>query len=270
MTAAAVKSSLERSIRLSRDQMPAAFLAIRGVEEYVGGSTPGVDGITATSEAEVVVRLKDPLPIFPSLLTDPRTAIVAAPSAGGGEHPLGTGPFRIAAKTPDRVILERNTRYAKAPARVDRIEFHTSLSASAIAEGLRSGSLDVVRDLLPQDLETLLREPRYRAGLVETPKKNSYFALFHQATPAGSNAILRSALAGVLRTQDLVWGTLGRFALPATGLVPPGVLGHDAGRRQASPAARHGRGDGAFRRTWRCPCGCARPSTPFCSISTGP
>ncbi|MFY9551068.1 MAG: ABC transporter substrate-binding protein, partial [Thermoanaerobaculia bacterium] len=47
-----------------------------------------------------------------------------------------------------------------------------------------------------------------------------------------SNTALRRALAGAARTQDLVWGTLGRFALPATGLIPPGILGHDPGRRQ--------------------------------------
>ena len=39
-------------------------------------------------------------------------------------------------------------------------------------------------------------------------------------------------LAGVVRSQDFVWGALGRFALPATGLLPPGILGHDAGRRR--------------------------------------
>ncbi|MEX1246820.1 MAG: ABC transporter substrate-binding protein [Thermoanaerobaculia bacterium] len=230
LTAAAVKASLERSIRLSRDQMPAAFVAIRDVSEYLAGKTEGVEGISAPSDREIVIRLADPLPIFPSLLTDPRTAIVAGPASGS--PPVGTGPFQVALHTPDRVLLERNPRHAKEPARVDRIEFRVSLAASAIAVGLREGSLDIARDLLPQDLESILREPRLRAGLVETPKKNSYFAVFHTGSAVGSNVALRTALANAVRTQDLVWGTLGRFALPATGLIPPGILGHDAGRRQ--------------------------------------
>ncbi|PYQ32434.1 MAG: hypothetical protein DMF55_13210, partial [Acidobacteria bacterium] len=75
LTAVAVKESLERSIRLSRDQMPAAFVAIRGVPEYLEGRS-SVSGIAAPSEKEIEIRLVDPLPIFPSLLTDPRTAIV--------------------------------------------------------------------------------------------------------------------------------------------------------------------------------------------------
>ena len=232
LTAAAAKASLERSIRLSKDQMPAAFAAIRGVSEYASGNAQNVESISAPSEREIVIRLSDPLPIFPSLLTDPRTAIVAAPSGGNAGPPLGTGPFQVALHTPERVVLERNPRYAKEPVRVDRIEFRASLAASAIADGLREGSLDIARDLLPQDLEAILREPRFRAGLVETPKKNTYFAVFHTGSAAGSNRVLRTALANAVRTQDLVWGALGRFALPATGLIPPGILGHDAGRRQ--------------------------------------
>ncbi len=235
LTSARVKESLERAIRLSKDQMPAALSAIRGVAAYAEGKAETVEGITAVSESEIMIRLSDPLPIFASLLTDPRTAVVAAPASGDGT-PLGTGPFQVARHTPERVDLERNPRRSREPARVDRIEFRASLPPSAIAEGLRSGELDVARDLLPQDLEAILREPRFRAGLVETPKKNTYFAVFHTGSAVGSRLSLRTALAGALRTQDLVWGTLGRFALPATGLIPPGILGHDAGRRQTSIA----------------------------------
>ena len=234
LTATAVKASLERSIRLSRDQTPAAFVAIRGVPVYLEGETEGVAGIVAPSNHEIEIRLRDPLPIFPSLLTDPRTGIVAAGHDENGKPTtFGTGPFRRALQSPERVILERNPRHWKeSPARLDGIEFR-SLSASAIAEGLRSGDLDLARDLLPQDLEAILRDPRFRTGLVETPKKNSYFIAFHTGSASGSNIDFRRALAGAVRTQEFVWGTLGRFALPATGVIPPGILGHDPGRRQA-------------------------------------
>jgi ABC-type transport system substrate-binding protein/serine/threonine protein kinase len=232
LTSAAVKASLERAIRLSRDQLPAAFIAMRGVPEFLAGAAGGVEGIETPAEQEVSIRLSEPLPIFPSLLTDPRTAISRSPSDEKALA-LGTGPFRLVRHSPDHAVLERNPRYAREPARVERIEFRAAMAAPAIAAGLRDGSLDIARDLLPQDLEALLREPRWRAGLAETPRKNTYFALFHTGTPAGSNAALRTALAGAVRMQDLVWGSLGRLALPATGLVPPGILGHDAGRRQA-------------------------------------
>jgi ABC-type transport system substrate-binding protein len=232
--AAAVKSSLERSIRLSRDLMPPAFAAISGVPEYLDRGAPEVAGITTPAGDEVVIRLVEPLPIYPALLTDRRTSIVRpAAAADGNPAPvLGTGPFRFVLHQVDRVVLERNDRYRKEPSNLDRIEFRPSLSASAIATELKSGRVDLARDLLPQDREAILRDPRFRTGLVEHPKKNTYFVLFNSSSPAGSNAALREALAKSVRVRDFVWGTLGRFALPATGMLPPGVLGHDPGRRQ--------------------------------------
>jgi ABC-type transport system substrate-binding protein len=242
LTAPAVKSSLERSIRLSRDLMPPAFAAISGVPEFLDGGAPEVAGITTTAEDEVLIRFVEPLPIYPALLTDGRTSIARpVKGADGVEAPvLGTGPFRFALHRPDRVVLERNERYRKEPPNLDSIEFRPSLSASAIAGALKSGGVDLARDLLPQDREAILRDPRFRSGLVEHPKKNTYFVLFNSSSPAGSNERIREALAKSVRVRDFVWGTLGRFALPATGIVPPGVLGHDPGRRQ--PHISHDKG----------------------------
>jgi ABC-type transport system substrate-binding protein/serine/threonine protein kinase len=234
LTATAVKASLERSIRLSRDSTPAAFAPIVGVADYLDGKAPGVSGIATPSEEEIEIRLVEALPVYPALLTDGRTSIALEATAEDGKpaNVLGTGAFRMALKTPDRAVLERNDRYRKSPSRLDRLEFRASLSASAIAAGLRSGQIDLARDLLPQDREAILRDARFRSGLVEQPKKNTYFVLFNSSSPAGSNAALRQALANSVRARDFVWGALGRFALPATGLLPAGILGHDPGRRQ--------------------------------------
>jgi len=233
LTAPAAKRSLERSIRLSRDATPAAFAAISGVEEFLDGKADAVAGIVALSDSEIEIRLNEALPVYPAFLTDGRTSI-AAVSAGadGKEKVLGTGPFLVVSHAADRAVLEKNPVYWKGVAsRLDRIEFRASLSASAIAAGLRSGQYDLARDLLPKDREVILRDQRFRSGLVETPKKNAYFALFSGSGAAASNPTLRRALSDGARARDFVWGTLGRFALPATGILPPGILGHDAGRR---------------------------------------
>ncbi|HSD72180.1 MAG TPA: ABC transporter substrate-binding protein, partial [Thermoanaerobaculia bacterium] len=234
LTATAVKKSFERTIRLSGDSAPPAFEAISGVLDFLAGKTTEVSGITTPSESEIQILLSEALPIYPSLLTDGKTSIAAESADRDGEAAkvVGTGPFRMTLQAPDRAILERNERYRKGSSRLDRIEFRASLSAAAIVEGLRSGELDIARDLLPQDREAILRDPRFRAALVEQTKKNTYFVLFNSTSKAGSNASLRLALANSVRARDFVWGALGRFALPATGLMPPGILGHDPGRRQ--------------------------------------
>ncbi len=233
MTAGSVKASIEVAIR-SAATVPAAFAAIRGVSELRGGAAEHVDGIVARGDHEVELHLDEPLPIYPALLTDGATAIVR--TSGGEGQParlIGTGPFQLVSLEPGRVFVERNPGYWRAGLpRLDAIEFRPALSASAIGRQFRSGTIDVARDLQPDDLEDILRDARFRQGLVETPKKNTYFVLFNCRTgPHARNLALRRALTGVVRPRDLVWRTLGRFAAPATGLIPPGMPGHDPGRR---------------------------------------
>jgi eukaryotic-like serine/threonine-protein kinase len=233
LTAEAVKSSLERALRVRAEGMPAALAAVRGAVEHRRSEIDGVSGIRAVSEDRLEFDFVEPLPIFPALLSDVLTAIVrTTPGENGVEAAIGTGPFVVARRTADRVLLERNPNHWKEPARLDAIEFRIGMSASSIGAGLRAGEIELARDLSPQDLEAVLREPRLRAGLVETPKKGTYFALFNSKSELGGNVALRRALAGVTRSQDFVWAALGRFAVPATGILPPGILGHDAGRRR--------------------------------------
>ncbi len=111
------------------------------------------------------------------------------PGEGDAGTAIGTGPFVIARRTADRILLERNPHHWKEPARLDAIEFRTGMSASAIASGLRAGEIELARDLLPQDLEAILREPRFRAGLVETPKKGHVLrALQLEAAPSAGTS----------------------------------------------------------------------------------
>jgi ABC-type transport system substrate-binding protein len=188
------------------------------------------------SDHKLEIQLREPLSIYPVLLADYKTGITraVAEAHGTGSLPLGTGPFRLASYDRDRIVLERNEEYWKgASAALKAIEFRPGLSATNVAAGLRAGDLDLAHDLLPQDLEEFLRDPRFRGGLVEAPRKNTYFVLFNSATgPIAQNVMVRRALAGIVRTHDLVWQTLGRFAQPAACLIPPGMLGHDPGKRR--------------------------------------
>jgi ABC-type transport system substrate-binding protein len=62
LTARAVKSALERSIRLSRDVMPAAFPAVAGVAE-LDGRAADVSGIEVVGDGQVRIRMTF---LFPS------------------------------------------------------------------------------------------------------------------------------------------------------------------------------------------------------------
>lgn len=229
--AAAIAEALVR-IGRERTVLPPALLAIQGIDALRQGAATlaGLKRGRNDSGAETLLfELSEELPIFPALLTDLRTAIARKSENPGGL--AGTGPFRLAERRSDRLILERNPLWRGHPAYVDELEFRLYPDAAQIARAFRDGEVAMAHDLAPDDLDDLVRESRWHAALVETTKKNIYWALFSQNGPLSRIPALRRALLGILRPTDLVWRTLGRFAVPATSMVPPGLLGHDAGRR---------------------------------------
>jgi ABC-type transport system substrate-binding protein len=234
MTAQSVKQSFERSIRVARE-LPPGLAAIRGAGDFAKSSDPELPGIQVKSDYKLEIQLSEPLSIYPALLTDFKTGITLTENEGKTSSiPIGTGPFRMVSYRADNIVVERNEKYWKGPlAHLDEVEFRAGLSASEISSGLRSGEIDLARDLSPQDLEEFLRDTRLRSGFVETPRKNTYFVIFNSTSgPLAQNGELRRALSAAVRTHDLVWQTLGRFAQPAVCLIPPGMLGYDPGRRR--------------------------------------
>jgi ABC-type transport system substrate-binding protein len=232
-SATEVKKCIERAIQNTTNDPPQAFAAIEGVAEYRKNLANHVQGLVVISQNKIAIRLKESLPIYPSLLAAMRTEIAASVDEAQGARHVGTGPFRFQKFQPDRVILERNPNYWRsAPPLLDFVEFRAVASSAEIAAGILSGEFDLAGDLLPTDLEKVLTDRRLRPWIVETPKKNVYFLVFNAASPKAQKEKLREALTGVIRVQDVVRQTLGRFAQPAEGLIPPGILGHDPGRRK--------------------------------------
>ncbi len=233
LTSEQVRLSFENAILLSRERLPAAYSAIRGVSDFINGSTDHVSGIDPRSESALVINLEAPLPIYPAFLTDPRSAIFFPSGEESQKIAVGTGPFKMKSFRSDHVILEQNQDYWTGNlAPLESIEFRCGVPSAEIAAGLRSGKVDLASDLLPEDLEEILQDRQLRASLVEAPKKNIYFVLFNSNSPVCQIQEIRQALSGIVRIDDLVRATLGRFAQPAEGLLPPGILGHDPGRRR--------------------------------------
>jgi ABC-type transport system substrate-binding protein/serine/threonine protein kinase len=247
MTAADVKRSIEQSAHQSAE-VPAATSAILGFADFKAGNSSTLEGIAVRSEHELEIWLTEPLPSFPAMLTDVSTAVVRELSDG---RVVGTGPFRMALHEPERVVLERNDRYRMGTvAPLETVEFRPYMSPPAIAAGIRSGELDLARDLTSEDLNAVVRDPRFRHSIVETPKKNVYFILFNSRNGIlAERPDLRHLLAAAVRRTELVWQTLGRFSQPASCFLPPGIMGHDAGKGQpsAGPTARDPGPDGPDR-----------------------
>jgi ABC-type transport system substrate-binding protein len=241
LTAAAVRASVERAVREGAG-LRAAFAAIEGVGPFREGSAPNISGLRELSEVGLEVRLREPLPIFPVLLVDPNTAVSRRTGgAEGSASVVGTGPFVCVSHAGDRMVLETRSGYWRARPPVDALEFQGGLGADGVAVAFRAGEADVARDLLPGDVDALLRDAALRPQLCETVRRSTWFALFNTRSTLGRREELRQALSALVRPHDLVWRTLGRLAVPAWGLLPPGMLGHDPGRRRRALAAEQAR-----------------------------
>ena len=220
-----VKLSLERLAgRSAYGCSRTAFAAIRGIEALLDGQTNLLDGVEVVGEHELLIHLDQSLPIFPVLLCGLGMAVVRTREDG---TQVGTGPFRLQEEQEEGAIhLERNPHHRDEGPFLDRLIFRTDLDAAAIAQALERGELDLARDLLPEDLDRLLRDARFRSQMVEANLRNIYLMMWNVNAPAAQHASLRRALGRVLKVDELIWRTAGRFARPASSLVPPGILGH--------------------------------------------
>ncbi|MEO1370582.1 MAG: ABC transporter substrate-binding protein, partial [Acidobacteriota bacterium] len=207
------------------------FSAVLGIEAFLAGESPDLEGVTVGESIggreQLTIRLRQPMPIFPSLLTDQRTAFARPNDAG---HLVGTGPFRLVSASADhrKWHLEPNPHYRGRAASIAALHFVVPEDPWTLGAAFRSGDIDLAGDLAADDFDALIKRPELRRGLVEAIKRNTYLAVFDDRVPRP----LRQALCGAVQPRDLVWPTLGRHAVPAFGLVPPGLLGHEAARER--------------------------------------
>jgi ABC-type transport system substrate-binding protein len=191
---------------------------------------------------EFFVDLEQPVSFFPALIGYAATAIVPEGTGTIGtswrDNIVGTGPFRVVGFEPGRRLeLERNPHYwREGYPKSDGLVFRFGVSPEEIRDDFKAGRLSVAFDLLPADAEALRHDPRFASGLREGPKLQSYFALFKSKSAALADVEVRRSLIRAVDVPGIVRRTLGRLAIPAHGIIPPGLLGHSGAGRDSRAA----------------------------------
>jgi peptide/nickel transport system substrate-binding protein len=120
------------------------------------------------------------------------------------------------------------------------VVFTFGVSPEEMLSGLRAGRFSLVSDLFPEDVEALRREPDFASGYREAPRLITYYAAFNTHRGPLADRALRQRLVQAVEVPRIVRQTAGRLAIPAHGLIPPGLLGHEAASLsragQASPS----------------------------------
>ena len=190
--------------------------------------------------------LEKPVPFFPAIISYAATAIVPEGTGAIGstarEGAVGTGPFRVVSFEPGRRLeLERNPQLlARGPPPQRRhrlpLRHHARGDPRRVPRRAASRSRATSFPPTPRPSGTI---PRFASGYRESPRLTTYFVVFNRRR--GPLAGRRSCGARLFRAIDvagLVRRTLGRLAIPAHGLIPPGLLGYSAAGPSTAAAAR--------------------------------
>ncbi len=94
---------------------------------------------------------------------------------------MGTGPFRLVSREPDRrTVVERNNDWWDKPLHnLDRVEFNVIQSAPTRVAALLSGEMDMIYSVPPQDMKRIAATPGFR--LLRTPELRTMFLGFNLA-----------------------------------------------------------------------------------------
>jgi len=182
-----------------------------------------VKSVEAPDENTVVFHLREPSASFLWNMARPAVAIV--PKGSGADvanHPVGTGPFRVASITEDEdVVLERNPEYFGVAPKIERVRFRVVPDTIVRALELRKGTADIggVNSLTPDMVLELTKQPELLAE--EEPGTHLAYVAFNFDDPILAHREVRQALAYATDRATLIRYLLRGQARPAASLLPP-------------------------------------------------
>ena len=232
VTSADVAYSFERILRKETNS-PRRFLLepIEGAKEFTEGTSPSIAGMSTPDERTVVLRLAKPFAPFLSQLTMANSAIVPREvyedaQKGYLRAPVGCGPFRFSRWEQGNFIelLAFDRYYGGRPA-LDRVVVRMIESATGALQEYLAGGLDSL-DETPEDADTAM-QAKVGGEIRRYPFIGTGYIGFNMAlAPFKGNAALRQAFNYAVDKRYL-WEVLMPGNLPANGIIPPGIPGHD-------------------------------------------
>ncbi len=176
------------------------------------GAFPLLESVEAVDDLTVDFVMSQPYGAMLGNLT-PYVGIV--PDGSDPEEynraPIGTGPFRVVERQPDRVVVEAFDDYWDGRPRLDRVIYRDIPDATVRALELRKGSVHlVVNELSPDVVGDFRDDPRFR--VVESPGSNYAYVGIHMEDPILSQQPVRQAIAHALNREQIlrsIWRGLG-------------------------------------------------------------
>lgn len=258
LTTEDVRYSLERACDPATGSPGAAtYLGdLVGCVERLQGQADHVRGIEVRSPREIVLQIDAPKVYFLAKLTYPtgfvvdRTVVERHGRGWAEVEPNGAGPFRLADYDPgSRLVLAPNPLYHGSPApEVEQVTFR--LGPADPMTLYETGEVDAIT-VGPADIDRVLDpvSPFNSQLQAATPLQITYLA-FNVRRPPFDDPLVRRALSLAVDRVRLVEVLDRGTAIPAAGILPPGLPGYNpdlepipfdpAAARAALAASRYG------------------------------
>ncbi|HEX2754141.1 MAG TPA: ABC transporter substrate-binding protein [Candidatus Limnocylindrales bacterium] len=197
-------------------------------------TAPDPTTLVVTTDFANTLLLQAYVPILPKHIWSTHSlAQIIDPKAAKffkNEPPVvGTGPYQAVEWKPgDFIRFARNPNYWGKQGAVDEVIIQHFASSDTMVQALKTGEVDYVRGIQPDQFNALKTEPGITAvaGIANGYSELSFNTGgnkkgYHGSTSALSDIAFRDALGYAIDNQKLVEATLGGYGTPGSTIIPP-------------------------------------------------
>jgi peptide/nickel transport system substrate-binding protein/oligopeptide transport system substrate-binding protein len=232
-TARNVVHSWERALDPKTKSGAAQFLfPIKGAREFNAGSAPTISGLSVRDDTTLVVTLAEPLAIFIKMLAMPVASVVPDhPAANFGEHPIGTGPWKLVEwKHDDYLLFARNDAYFGGAPKADTLRARIIAEPSTGVAEFESGNVDILQ--IPATEAPDWQEDESRKQMLKsTPALELVYIGINTTRGPLADERVRQALNYAIDIDRIIERLIAGRGSRAAGVIPPALGGYDSTRK---------------------------------------
>jgi ABC-type transport system substrate-binding protein len=204
---------------------------VQGCTAFAKHPVGSVSGIKALGTLKLQISLTQPDAAFKYVLAMPHASVIPAGSgAQQAQHPLGSGPFEFVSYTPGQsIILKRTPHYwNKSLPYVNGVYEHLGVNPTVQLLELEKGQINLMGDPLPNSSYlTVVNDKALKSQTLHRSALDTYFLTMNTHVKPFNNPLVREAVSYAINRQFLLKTVNGQGS-PATGFIPPGVLGYSS------------------------------------------
>lgn len=214
------------------------FRGVKGATDVLNGKSRQVAGMIVRDAHTIDIQLEEPMAFFLSLLATNECAIVPSEEAREPERyrlrGVGAGPFMVEeAVEGERVRLRKNPHYfVPGEPYVDGLTFRLDLpSFKDVTDAFVRGEIDIAHGIPLKMVGELQRDPRFAPYMLQTIQIHTSYVGYDSSNPPFNKTEVRQALNLAINRERINAQVYSGLGMPAKSLLPPGMIGYDAGIR---------------------------------------